>query len=184
MKPMLVALALICCATPALAETSQLEGSVYRVSEGVTFTLSNSGSSSYLVSWADTGGSFPNVADPTLLLAVGQTYTFRQTTSGHPLVITDDSLPTSGTDGSYVRTTTSSAVINAAVLSPAAAFTADPAPTTDAIVWTPGNDQIGNFFYTCAIAFHTGMTGRIQVYDASVGAEGESVGQLTSRYQD
>ena len=92
MKTILVAVALICFATPVLAETTQLGASVYRVSEGVTFTLSNSGSSSYLMSWPDAGGNFSNVADPTLLLAVGQTYTFRQTTSGHPFVITDDSL--------------------------------------------------------------------------------------------
>jgi hypothetical protein len=184
MKHLLVATALICFASPALAETTLLSKNVYRISQGVTFTLSNSGSSSYLMSWSDAGGSFSNVADPTLQLAVGQTYTFQQTTGGHPFVITDTSLPTDGTDGSYFRTTTSLDAITSAVLAPAADFTADPAPTSDAIVWTPGTDQIGNFFYTCAIAFHTGMTGRIEVYNASVSAEDESVGQLKSRYQD
>jgi len=67
----------------------------------------------------------------------------------------------SGTDGAYSRTTSDSALITAATLTPIANFTADPSPTTDLISWTP--DALGDFWYTCSVTGHTGMTGLISV---------------------
>ena len=65
----------------------------------------------------------------------------------------------SGTDGAYNRTTSSSTDISNATLTPIANFTADPAPTSDLISWTP--TVIGDYFYTCSVGSHGGMTGKI-----------------------
>jgi plastocyanin len=152
---------------PALADTTQTGPSVYAVDDGVSFDIGNSGSNHFLFGWSDASGSFTEVQDPTLILTAGRTYVFRRTTGTHPFVITDDTLPVSGSDGSYARTTFDGAVIAAAILDPAADFTADPAPTDDQIVWTPTLADLGDYFYTCTIAPHPGMTGRIQVVSAN-----------------
>ena len=150
-------------AMPALAQTTQPEPNVYRVPGGVEFTTNNIGASDYTFFWTDSGGVFENVVDPTFILTAGQTYRFRRISGAHPLVICDDTLPVDGSDGMYFRTTTDRAVIDAATLRPIDAFTADPAPTDDFIEWTPSADDAGLYYYTCNVAFHTGMTGAIIV---------------------
>ena len=67
----------------------------------------------------------------------------------------------SGTDGAFSRTTSSSAGISNATLTPTANFTADPAPTSDLISWTPS--QSGDFWYTCSVTDHPDMAGKITV---------------------
>jgi hypothetical protein len=147
----------------AIGDTTLIAPNVYRIDAGVDFTLGNSGASNFLFNWSDDSGTFSNVSDPTIILSPGETYTFQRVTSFHPFVITDDTLPVSGTDGSYFRTTTSGAVIDAATLPPIADFTADPAPTSDFIEWTPSPADVGDYYYTCRVTSHTGMTGAIQV---------------------
>lgn len=137
--------------------------SVFEVQGSVDFTISNNGAADYLFSWTDATGTYTDIADPTLVLQAGQTYTFTRTTSAHPLRLTTNGLATSGTDGSYSRTTTSGADIDAVSLTPLADFTADPAPTTDVITWTPTAVDAGTYFYTCLVTSHTGMTGQIRV---------------------
>lgn len=144
----------------ALAGTQQLAPSIYGVRKGVAFTMGNQGAQSFLFNWTDSGGAFVDLADPTLVLIAGETYTFMRTTASHPFRITDDTLPVTGTDGAYARTTNVGTVIDDATLEPIEDFTADPAPTTDMITWTP---TVGDYFYTCRVLNHTGMTGRIQV---------------------
>jgi plastocyanin len=157
-------LVLATIAAPAtLAETTQLGQSLYAVNAGATFNLGNSGASHYLFTWTDSSGTFTGLQDPTLVLTAGQTYFFRRTSGSHPFAITDATLPVSGTDGTYQRTTFSQAVIDAATLDPIDDFTADPAPTTDQIAWTPTLADVGTYFYTCNIPSHPGMTGRIQI---------------------
>ena len=148
---------------PALAQTTQPEPHVYRVPGGVEFTINNNAASDFLFNWADSGGAFVDVPDPTFVLTAGQTYRFRRLTASHPFVICDDKLPISGSDGMFERTTTDGAVIDAATLKPIDAFTADPAPTDDFVEWTPTADDAGLYFYTCRIAFHTGIAGAIRV---------------------
>ncbi len=160
MKNSFVFLALVNFSGLASAATTMISANVYQVDAGVTFNISNSGASDYLFSWADGGTNFTNIADATFILTAGETYNFLRTTSAHPFVITDDTLPVSGSDGSFSRTTTDGAVIDNSTLAPIADFTADPAPTTDQIVWATG---AGNYFYTCRVTGHTGMTGSIQV---------------------
>ncbi|RNC80358.1 MAG: hypothetical protein ED559_00640 [Phycisphaera sp.] len=147
----------------AAADTTQKGPSIYAVDEGVAFSLNNDGASSFVFSWTDDSGTFSEINDPTLILTAGQTYTFMRTTSFHPFVICDDTLPISGTDGSYSRTTADGAVIDAATLTPIADFTADPAPTTDFIEWTPQTNDVGTYYYTCRVTGHLDMTGRIDV---------------------
>lgn len=153
-------------ATTAVAETTQIGPNTYAIDAGVAFTLGNAGASDFLFNWSDSSGTFVDIVDPTLVLTAGQTYTFQRVTSAHPFVITDDTLPVSGTDGFFNRETTSGDVIDAATLKPIADFTADPGPTDDLITWTPGLDAVGEYYYTCRVTGHTGMTGRIVVVPA------------------
>ena len=150
----------------AAADTTQLGPSRYLVDAGVTFNIGNNGISDFLFTWTDASGTVTDEADPTLVLVAGQTYTFVRTTGFHIYVICNDTLPVSGGDGTCSRTTTDGAVVDAATLQPIADFTADPAPTTDSIVWTPGAGDVGTYYYTCRILGHLGMTGSIEVVEA------------------
>ena len=147
----------------AIAETTQ-DGPIFTIDEGVDFGLNNAGASDYLFNWTDPGGgsSFTDEVDPTLILTAGETYTFVRNTPAHPFIIMDSSAASfiTGTDGAYQRTTTDGALLDAATLTPIADFTADPAPSGDVITWTP---SIGDYWYTCRVTGHLGMTGRIQV---------------------
>ncbi|NRA57013.1 MAG: hypothetical protein HRU13_02700 [Phycisphaerales bacterium] len=167
-------------AAPALAQTTQPEPNIYRVPGGVEFTLDNIGASDYTFNWSDSGGSFEDIVDPTFILVAGQTYRFRRISSAHPFVITDDTLPVSGTDGSYRRETTDGGVIDASTLKPIEDFTADPAPTDDFIEWTPGVGDAGQYYYTCRVTGHRGMTGSIIVtVEADCRADLDGDGALT-----
>lgn len=135
---------------------------VFRFENDTFFNLSNAGASDFLFSW----DAVTDEIDPTLELVAGNTYSFQRTTSAHPFVITDDTLAVTGTDGSFLRTTTDGAVIDDATLKPLADFTADPSPTSDLIVWTPTEADLGQYFYTCRVTGHRGMTGSIQVISA------------------
>jgi len=154
------------CISYASAFTVMVSANVYSVNEGVSFDIGNSGVSNFLFSWSDPSpstNSLSGLADPTLVLTIGETYTFQRTSGSHPFIIMDNSAGAfiTGTDGSYSRTTTDSALISAATLTPIANFTADPSPTTDLITWTP--DAQGDFWYTCSVTGHQGMTGKISV---------------------
>ena len=166
----------------ASAETTQVTANEYRVGAGVDFTIGALGSSSYTFNWSDSSGSYSNVVDPTLVLVAGQTYTFRLITTSHPFVVTDSSLPVSGSAGSYSRTTTSGTVIDRATLDPLADFTANPAPTNDVISWTLTASDEGDYFYTCRVTSHSGMTGAIQVINQTVSNEETSWSEVKGRF--
>jgi len=163
----MIAAALLAAGTQALAQTTQVGPHTYRVQSGVEFTLNNAGASDYLFNWADSGVRFTDVPDITLILTAGQTYRFRRLTEAHPFVITDDTLEVTGEDGMFNRVTTEGDVIDDATLKPIEDFTADPAPTDDFIEWTPTSDDVGDYFYTCRVVGHTGMTGAIHVEAAA-----------------
>lgn len=137
--------------------------SVFEVRGDADFTIRNAGATSYLFSWTDASGTYTDVEDPTLILEVGGSYTFQRASGAHPFRITTDALPVTGTDGAFRRTTSDPAVIDGASLTPIADFTADPAPTSDLIAWSPTASEVGDYFYTCTVTSHTGMTGAIQV---------------------
>ena len=125
-------------ASALVANTTLISPSVYTVTASTAFTTTANGASDYLFSWTDADSdSFSAIADPTLILTVGETYTFQRLDSAHPLVITSDLLPVTGTDGSYARSTTNLDDITDNQLTPTADFTADPGPTSDLITWTP-----------------------------------------------
>ncbi len=147
----------------SMAATTALPNNTFAVDEGVAFMLGNDGASDYFFSWTDISGTQTDIADPTIILTVGETYTFTRTSSSHPFGILNDSLSVSEIGGSLFRDSTDSSVINAAILSPSEDFTADPPPVATTISWTPGSADVGDYFYTCLVTSHTGMTGRIQV---------------------
>ena len=158
-------LALSLTGTSALvANTTLISSSVYSVTASTAFTTTANGSSDYLFSWTDADSdSFSNIADPTLILTVGETYTFQRSDGLHPLVLTTDALPVTGTDGSFARSTSDLADITDNQLTPTEDFTADPAPTSDLITWTPTVSDLGTYYYTCLVQFHSNMTGQLQV---------------------
>jgi hypothetical protein len=59
-----------------------------------------------------------------------------------------------GTDGSFSRTTSDFTTISNATI-----FTANPGSPGVAVSWTP--TVIGDYFYTCSVGSHGGMTGKI-----------------------
>lgn len=159
-------LGLLISATYSFAVSTTISPNIFKVDEGVVFTLNNNGTSDFLFNWTDPGASSPSfsdVSDPTLVLTIGETYTFQRSSSLHPFVIMDNTAASfvSGSDGSYLRTTTSGTDIDNAILTPIADFTADPAPTTDLISWTPSAQE--DFWFTCRVTSHTGMMGKISV---------------------
>lgn len=182
MHRLLSVFAFLILAVPSQAATTLLSPHVYQVDAGVEFLISNDGSSSFLFNWTDGSGSFVDIPDPSFVFMVGETYVFRRTTSSHPFVLTDDTLPVDGTDGSYFRTTTDGAVIDAATLTPLADFTADPAPTSDVITWTPGPLDLGNFYYTCRLTGHVGMTGKTRIVEPVVATAESSWSTVKARY--
>ncbi|MBK1834970.1 PEP-CTERM sorting domain-containing protein [Roseibacillus ishigakijimensis] len=168
--------------------TTLVSANRYAVNEGVAFTLANSGASDFLFSWTDSSGTTSGTADPYLILTVGQTYTFQRTSSAHPFLIltTNLAVDVSGGDGFFSRTAASDEsseidphILRVATLGSAANdpdnFRADPGPTTDLITWTPTMAEVGDYFYTCQVPGHSGMTGGLTVVP-----EPSSIGLLAS----
>lgn len=164
-----VAACFLLCATLSQASTTLLGPSLYRITEGVAFTLGNNGSSAFTFNWTDpgtSGASRSNIADPTLVLTLGQTYTFQRVSAAHPFIIMSDAaaafIDTQNGNGNFFRTTTDSTLINSTILNPAVDYTANPGvPVGNVISWTPSTE--GNYWYTCQVASHTAMAGGFNV---------------------
>jgi len=158
--PACVVLLLTTLTFSAQAVTTLVSPKVYSVTEGVTFSLANNFASDFIFSWTDPSGtpanSFTNIADPTLKLSIGQTYTFQRISGSHPFVIMNNTISSfiSGTDGSFSRTTSDFTTITNATI-----FTANPGTPGPAVNWTP--TIAGDYFYTCSVGSHVGMTGKI-----------------------
>ncbi len=148
---------------PPLDDPDPSNPSVFEVQGSADFTIRHDGAFHYLFSWTDPSGTYTDVPDPTLVLEVGETYTFTRVTEAHPFRITTGALPVSGSDGSFLRTTTSTPEIESFSMTPLEDFTSDPAPANDAILWTPTSGDVGDYYYTCLVVAHTGMTGAIRV---------------------
>jgi len=153
--PALVVVLLTTLTFSAQAVTTLVSPSIYSVTERVTFSLATNGASDFLFSWTDSSETFLGVPDPTLRLTIGQTYTFQRTSTSHPFVIMNNTISSfiSGTDGSFSRTTSDFTTISNATF-----LTANPAPAA-AVSWTP--TVAGDYFYTCSVGSHGGMTGKI-----------------------
>ncbi|MEX0876209.1 MAG: GC-type dockerin domain-anchored protein [Phycisphaerales bacterium] len=160
----------------AAGDTTQTGPNTYTADEGVTFEIQSLASSSFILSWSDDSGDFDAI-DPTITLTAGQSYIFENMTTVHPFVITDDTLPVSGTDGDYVRDTTDGAVIDAATLQPIADFTADPQPADDPIDWTPVGDDAGEYYFTCRVTHHADMIGKIIIVEAPADCPADLTGE-------
>lgn len=132
---------------------------IYSVSQGVNFTLENEGFSNFKFNWSDPlgGSSFSNIADPSLILTLGQTYTFQRISLNHPFALMDASAASfiSNDNLNYSRTTTNSTLIQNATF-----LTANPSPGA-AVTWTP--NALGTYWYTCTVTSHTAMVGSITV---------------------
>lgn len=167
MKILTTTMALAAIAVGSASAATTGSAPVFTIDEGVDFGLGNIGASDFTFTWSDPGGgpTFTDEVDPTLILTAGETYTFVRNTGSHPFIIMDATAASfiTGTDGNYSRTTTDGGLLDAATLAPIADFTADPAPSGDVITWTP---TVGEYWYTCRVTGHLGMTGRIEVVPA------------------
>lgn len=153
-------------ATMSHAVTTLVSPNRYTVTEGVAFTLGNISASHFTFNWTDpglNGVSFAGIEDPTLVLTLGQTYTFQRISDFHPFVIMDNTAADfiDGSDGTFFRTSTSASDISGATLTPVEDFTANPGTPGNTISWTP--TEVGDFWYTCTVTSHTAMTGKITV---------------------
>lgn len=130
---------------------------VFGVNEGVIFTIDNNASSDFTFNWTDPlGGSFSSIADPSLILTLGQTYTFQRISNNHPFALMDASAISliSNNNLNYSRNQDSTLIQSATFL------TANPPPGA-AVTWTP--NAPGTYFYTCTVTIHTDMVGSITV---------------------
>lgn len=162
---------LLLLATVSHASTVLLGPSLYRITEGVAFTLGNNASNDFTFNWTDPGeggASWSNVVDPTLVLTLGQTYSFQRISAAHPFIIMSNAaaafIDTQNGNGNFFRTSQDATLINSTILSPAVDYTANPGPSGapgNVISWTPGTE--GDFWYTCQVASHTLMAGGINV---------------------
>lgn len=154
--------------------TTQITPNRFAISEGVGFSIGANGASDFIFAWNDPaipdgygystpGASYTGKLDPTLVLTLGQTYTFQRNSGSHPFVIMDSRAGAylTGSDGTFSRTTTDTTIFYPFILQPTAAFTADPGPTTDLISWTTAS--VGDFYYTCSVGSHPAMAGKIVV---------------------
>ena len=158
----LIAICTLLLTSNLVGDTVQ-NGRIFTITEGVEFEIGNAGASDFLFNWSDPDGdTFAGEADPTLILKAGELYTFIRTSTAHPFIIMDETAGSfmSGTDGQYFRTTTNGSLLDNATLKPIEDFTADPFPSGDTIEWRP---SMGDYWYTCRVASHTGMAGRISV---------------------
>ena len=154
---------------PSFAQAATtVNGAVYTIDESVNFSIANSGASHFVLAWTDPGGagtSFSDVQDPTLVLTVGQTYVFDRTTGSHPFAITTSAMAVTGSDGVFQREGNQRSDIDPFILTPNADFTAEPNGSANEvpITWTPTAADLGDYWYTCTIRGHLGMTGKITV---------------------
>ncbi|MCB1182250.1 hypothetical protein KDM41_02380 [bacterium] len=171
-------------APPARAETIVHGPGRYELTTGTTFNVDNDSSTGYLFGWNDGGSLFAGVRNPTLILHAGRTYVFRRVSAKHPLIMAGATLPVAGAGDVWTRATADTTVIAAARLRPLADFTADPAPTTDAIVWTPLPADAGLYWYTCDVPAHVTMTGRLEVVADGVAVTHRSWGAVKALYRE
>ncbi|MEC7696126.1 MAG: PEP-CTERM sorting domain-containing protein [Planctomycetota bacterium] len=135
-------------------------------SPGDTVYIGTSGFSDFLLGT----DPIPSDADPTLMLTAGETYTFTHTGFAHPFAFLDDSAPISATgssvDGSeFVRTVTDTSFLSSVLEGGSAVvYPVGSGAGSSTFSWTP---EVGTYYYTCAVAFHTNMAGQIVVQEAS-----------------
>jgi plastocyanin len=153
---------LLSAASATHAVTIVGTNNVYQVDQGVTFKIDNIGSSHFTFTWRDPGSTTDSgsaISDPTFRLSVGQTYTFERVSSSHNFVLLKPSFTymTGSEQSGYYRNTTSDAFITDHTLGTASYG-------GSAYTWTPtALDVSRDFFYTCQVAGHQGMAGKITV---------------------
>ena len=127
----------------------------FRLSSGDSIQVANSGASHYLLDMSSYGGSSVE-PDPTLVLTAGETYSFLRTSSGHSIALVDGSIPTGENfDGTLYRAVFDSSLDTYDVVEHIVGN------STSSVMWTP--QEAGTFYYTCDVAGHAQMFGKIIV---------------------
>lgn len=162
----LILLTMLAGSVASPAVTVVQPGNTFTIDQGVEFTITNDGGVAFLFSWTD--GGIPHAAsNPILLLDRGQTFTFVRATPGHPLTLTDDTLPVTESGGAYERATTDVLTLLGAIvpISDPSLSGSNPTDTTtaalvlDTTALSPGQE----FYYTSAVLAETKMTGAITI---------------------
>lgn len=137
------------------AQTTLLRANVYDVPYSADFVIGTSGSSDFVFNWQNQGAVVTQgIHDPTLILAVGSTYTFQRSYwFAHPFVVLDvgNDAAFTGTDGAFYRT----------VYDPGSLSTLFTTYYGQIVSWTP--TVTGDYFYTCAVGSHGSMAGLLTV---------------------
>ena len=133
---------------------------------GDTFDIYFDGADSFLLRTSPSENYEP---DPTLMLTAGETYTFTHSGPMHPFAFLDDSAPiaatSSGVAGSeYVRTVNDTSFLGNVLEGGSMIVYPTGSSMISTLDWTP---EAGNYYYTCAVQWHTNMAGRIIVQAAS-----------------
>jgi hypothetical protein len=161
LRSVLIAFLLSAASATHAVTTRMGTNNVYQVDESVYFKIGDSYTEHFTFTWEDPGstGNFPGILDPTLYLSAGQTYRFQRVTSGHNFVLLHPTFTYMIGDEQqgYYRNTTSDAFITNHTLGTASYG-------GGAYTWTPtALDVNRDFWYTCQVAGHQGMAGKITV---------------------
>ena len=114
------------------------------------------------------GGALPDpTTDTNLILNTSSTYTFTHVGNGHPFIILSDTVmapynPNSSTGlrDSFPGSLPESAAYVASSNSESLYLIAN---TEDSFTWSPSAQDVGSYWYTCAIAGHRDFLGQIEV---------------------
>lgn len=126
------------------------------------------GSGNFYFDFLDDGTLPSSTTDTKLILNTSSTYKFTHVGSGHPFIILSDSAmadfnPNASTGW---RDNFSATLQERHAYDTASDSLYLAANTGDSFTWAPSTGDIGNYWYTCAIAGHANFLGQVEVVAA------------------
>ncbi len=125
------------------------------------------GSGNFYFDFVD-GSELPDsTVDTKLILSASTSYTFTHVGSGHPFIVLSDTAmapynpnASTGLRDNFPSTLPEAASYVAASNGESLYLVAN---SGDSFTWTPSSQEVGNYWYTCAIAGHRNFLGQIEV---------------------
>ncbi|MDF1861543.1 MAG: hypothetical protein P1U87_15105 [Verrucomicrobiales bacterium] len=172
-RPVPIAIALCAVLLPSASRAETSQGSagprpIYRSTSNLDPTAGNNGADDFLISWTATTGVSPsNVADPHIVLEVGQYFSLSRSSSGHPFFVMSGNMPVKiNKAGKLYRPFNDQGTLDSYKLADgnglAHGSLQDNGTTQggNPIFWQP---TVGTYYYTCGVPGHNNMVGRIDV---------------------
>ena len=150
-------------ALPTLTSAAQIIGA-----DGDEFEIWFEGASDFRLR-TDPADDF--LSDPTLILTEGHTYTFTHSGAMHPFAFLDNAAPIAATGSSvegneFIRTVNDQSFMANVLDGGSMIVYPTGGAFSSTLDWTPTQ---GDYYYTCAVQWHTNMAGRITVQAAASG---------------